>query len=543
MPYDERAAQEIVEAFRQYAVHIKGPLAGQPAPLKPWQEKWLLKLFGTLDEEGQRQFHTVFVLEPKKVGKTFVAAFLCLLLISIFGEQGAEVYSLANSREQASEVFKAARQLVELSPALQELGFDPKRDIRPSTKTIYYRPFGAVYKALAAEADNLHGLGPSALVVDELHAMKDRAAIDALREGMSIWPEHLCIYITNMAPIDESEPFWQELSYAKSVAKGEIDDPTYYSCITEAPEEMSDDELLEEGPHWQAINPALGDTIPVSFYRRACLEAKNKPSMRGNVLRFHLCRPAQSFDAAIPVDQWRRCADPDLREEHMIGRQCAIGIDLSTRWDLTSITAVFPEPDGGRTWLSWSWVPRDQIDKIEKLTKKPIAKWVEDPAIPLYATDGPTIRFDVIERFLTERIASSFEVVGYVYDPKFATQLSQNLEDEGLPMVEFVPSYANYTEPWDATEARILESQVDADGDPDPDAPRMFRHAGDPVMEWAAVSLQIKRDNEGRAKPVKPDKRKHERRIDPFVAGLMAESLLIHTHEQPPLTGEEFHFA
>lgn len=523
MPYDKETADQIVRAWAELAVHIKGPLAGQPAPLMPWQEVWIRQLYGTLDEEGKRQFRTVFILQPKKIGKTYVAAMICLLMLSVYGQFGSEVFSLANSKEQASEVFKAAHMLVELSPAFQEMEFE----VRPSTKEIRLPSMRSRYKALAADSDNLHGLGPAALVVDELHAMKNRKAVDAVREGMANWDEPLTVYITNMAALDESVPFWEELEYAKKVRDGQIIDPEYLPFITEAPAHLTDDELLEEGPHWQQINPALGTLVKVDFLRRACREAKEKPSQRGETLRLHLCRASQSAEAAVPMHLWDAAKVDDLTEDQMIGRRCAVGIDLSSHTDLTSVSAVFPESDDGRTWLSWSWVPSERITALEKLTGRPIRQWVEDPNVPLFSTPGPTIQYSAIEAFCRE-LQQTYNVAGFVYDPKFANQLSQNLTTAGLEMIEFQASWRAYTEPWEATEGRIARKAI--------------QHRGDPVLQWAAMSLVIKRSDEGLVKPSKPNRKIDERRIDPFVACLMAESLLIHMQELPPVSVDDLVF-
>lgn len=528
MPYDEQAADEIVRAWAQLAVHIKGPLAGQSAPLKPWQENWIRQLYGTLDEDGKRQFRTVFILQPKKIGKTYVAAMIALLSLTLYAEYGSEVFSLANSKEQASEVFKAAAALVDNSPFLQEM----ELDVRPSTKEIRFGEMRTRYKALAADSDNLHGLGPAVLIVDELHAMKNRLAIDAVREGMVIWPNRLTFYITNMAPIDESEPFWEELEFARKVRDGIIDAPTYLPFITEAPAHLSDDELLEEGPHWYDINPALGDPregalVDISALREAAREAKEKPSMRGEILRLHFCRASQSAEAAVDFALWQEAKDATLTADEMIGRRCAVGIDLSSHTDLTSITAAFPESGDGRTWLSWSWLPEERIAALEKQTGKPLRRWIDDPNVPLSATAGPTIQYADIEKFC-EQLNQTYNVAGFVYDPKFANQLAQNLINAGLEMIEFQASWKAYTEPWEATEGRIARKAI--------------RHRGDPILDWGAKSLVVKRSPDGLVKPTKPDRKKDQRRIDPWAAGLMAESLLIHQQELPPVTADDLVF-
>ena len=61
------------------------------------------------------------------------------------GEPGAEVYSAAVDRDQASIVFNEAANMVEASPALLS-----KLDVVRSTKRIVFKSSRSVYRALAA---------------------------------------------------------------------------------------------------------------------------------------------------------------------------------------------------------------------------------------------------------------------------------------------------------------------------------------------------------------------------------------------------------
>ena len=66
--YDEAKADRAVK-FIEMLPHTKGEWEGKPFWLLPWQETIVRDVFGTVKEDGTRQFRTVFIEVPKKQGK------------------------------------------------------------------------------------------------------------------------------------------------------------------------------------------------------------------------------------------------------------------------------------------------------------------------------------------------------------------------------------------------------------------------------------------------------------------------------------------
>lgn len=513
--YNKVRAEELIQFFEQYLVYIDGPLAGQHLKLRDFQTEPLREIYGRADENGLRQIRTALIQWNKKHGKSeIMAGGMALYALTLGAEYGARVFAAANSRDQAAEIFKACAQMVRMSPALQELGFDPKSDIYEANKVIKFRPLNAEFQAVAAEAGPLHGKKPSFLVVDEIHAMKDRRMIDALREGMGTWKEPLSLYITNMGEIGGSPVFWEEYKYAQEVLKNPESDPSYHAVLWEAPANMTDDELLEEGPHWKLLNPGLGDFMAWEDMRRACREAKKKPQQRVEVLRLRLGRPTQPVTAWIPIEKWRACK-ADFTEADLIGRECYAGLDLSSKWDFSALTLVFPESDGGATFWPYAYVPEENAADIEKVTGQPIRQWIKEGKI--LATPGNVIDLDFIENHIRE-LKQRFRIRQLAYDPRFAEQITQHIEQMGIKRVEFRQSNQQYTEPCQEFE-RIM-------GQISPTAKRpLLRHDGNPVFEFCVASTSIKVDPGEGFRPVKiTERRTDSRRIDMLVAAIMGWS-------------------
>ena len=142
--YDQRKADFAV-AFIQALRHTKGRWAGTPFTLLSWQEQIVRDLFGTIKDDGYRQFNTAYVEIPKKQGKSELAAAIALLLTCGDGEQAAEVYGCAADRQQASIVFEVAADMIRQSPALSK-----RVKILSSQKRIIYKPTNSFYQVLSA---------------------------------------------------------------------------------------------------------------------------------------------------------------------------------------------------------------------------------------------------------------------------------------------------------------------------------------------------------------------------------------------------------
>lgn len=83
--YDENKAKRAV-TFINALKHTKGKWRGVPFELLPWQDKIINDVFGTVKENGYRQYNTAYVEIPKKMGKSELAAGMALYLTCGDGE-------------------------------------------------------------------------------------------------------------------------------------------------------------------------------------------------------------------------------------------------------------------------------------------------------------------------------------------------------------------------------------------------------------------------------------------------------------------------
>ena len=146
--YHEESGQKAVDWIEKYCTHVKGALGGEPFILEDWQKDDIIKpLFGTLREDGLRQYRQAYIEVPRKNGKSNLCAAIALYMLFADGEPGAEIISAAGDRNQARIVFEIASAMCATNPKLSGHG-------KVLRNTIEYK--NSFYKAISAEANTKH---------------------------------------------------------------------------------------------------------------------------------------------------------------------------------------------------------------------------------------------------------------------------------------------------------------------------------------------------------------------------------------------------
>ena len=137
----------------------EGKRVGHRVELLEWQKDEIRKIYD--NPVGTRRAIISF---GRKNGKSSLAAFL--LLLHLCGNEvkpNSQLYSAAQSRDQAAIIFALAAKIVRLSPDLAAVV-----NIRDTAKTLYCEPCGTLYRALSAEVSTAYGLSPAFIIFDEL---------------------------------------------------------------------------------------------------------------------------------------------------------------------------------------------------------------------------------------------------------------------------------------------------------------------------------------------------------------------------------------
>jgi phage terminase large subunit-like protein len=485
------AAADRALFFIEHLCHSTGQWAGKPFTLMPWQRDRIIRpLFGTLNPDGTRQYRTCYVEVPRKNGKTELGAGVALYLLFADNEPGAQVYSAAGDRAQASLVYNAATPMVRQAPALAK-----RARIIDSTKRVAVYETNSYYQVLSAEAYSKHGINAHGILFDELHTQPDRELWDVLTTSVGSRRQPL-VFIMTTAGVDRNSICWEIHDYACKVRDGVIEDPTFLPVIYAAP----DDADWTDEAVWHAANPALGEFRSIDEMSQMCARAKETPALEMTFRRLYLNQWVNSVERWMPLDKWDACdAAPDLDE--LAHQPCYAGLDLSSTTDLTALSLVFPRPEGFYDILMHFWIPKETMLERERRDRVPYTAWVKKGLIT--ATEGNVIDYSFILKRLDD-LRAKYDLREIAFDRWGATMLSQAMIDAGYTVVPFGQGFASMSPPTKELMNLVLNKKI--------------RHGGNPVLRWNIDNLVVRTDPAGN---MKPDKEKATNKIDGAVAMIM----------------------
>jgi phage terminase large subunit-like protein len=486
--FDQEAVDKVL-AFGRFCRHTKGRWAGRPIEFEPWQvEHFIAPIFGWKHPNGTRIRRFGYLEVPKKNGKSTKASALGLYLAGPDGEPGAEVYAAAAAKDQARIVFEPARSMVDRSPVLS-------KHFKKFRNTITYPKSDGVFSVVSADANVQDGLNVHGAIVDELHRHKSRDLIDILQYGTAARTQPLVLAITTAGEEGDTSIYAEYHDYCIKVAEGLVNDPTFFGCIYAA--EAGDDWLDEKT--WAKANPNLDVTISREYLRAEAAKAEAVPSKRNAFLRLHLNVRSTAVTRAIGMDRWDACGGK-VDDPALDALECFGGLDLALSQDIASLVLDFPA-ESGHAVLYRFWLPADLLASADEQTSGMASRWVAAGHLTL--TEGDVVDYETIEKQILAD-AERYDLREIAFNRRGARQLAQNLDSEGLVMVEMAPgiTLAPATQEW----TRLILGEE-------------YRHGGNPVARYMFDVLRLKTDADGNTWP---DKGKSKGNITGCVASVMA---------------------
>ena len=489
--FDAAEASRAVDFFREYLTHVKGEWAGQRFNLEPWQEKQIVRpLFGWKRRaDGTRRYRMAYIEVPKKNGKSTLSACIGLYLLFSDHEDGAEIYSAAADREQAAIVFDVASQMVKANAEL-------RRRAQIYRRSIVYTERASTYKVLSADVPTKHGLNAHGVIFDELHVQKNRELWDVLTTATGARRQPLVVAITT-AGYDRHSICWEQHEYARKVRDGIIEDGTFLPVVYAA----SEDEDWTAPKTWKKANPNFGVSVKPSYLEEQCKKAQESPAYENTFRRLHLNQWTKQESRWMPMAAWRACARGPS-EADLIGRTCYSGLDLASTTDIAALVHVFPNEDGTFTALCRFWIPEDNMLSRSQRDRVPYDVWTRQGWI--HATPGNVIDYGFIRHAIGED-AQKFDLKEVAFDRWGATKLIQELQAEGLTVIQFGQGFVSLSPPTKELLNLVLAKKL------------MSSH--NPVLTWMADNVVVEQDAAGN---IKPSKKKSTEKIDGITALVMA---------------------
>lgn len=493
--FDIKKACRPIEFMERFLVPTKGDY--DKMVLQPWQCFVESNLYGWVDKKtGYRRFREGLILVASGNGKSTMVVGNAVYMLTVDGERGAEVYCLANSREQARIIYDECRAQVEASGALS-------RSLRTTRDGIYFDPLKGKIQPLASDSKNLDGRNVHLGIFDEIQEYRDYKLINVIKAKTKKRKQPLILYISTLGTVidgplmdyyvlgsnilDGSDAISKRASDRVFVYIDEIDekdDPNDVSC-------------------WGKANPSLGVLLDIDTLIDEWERCKPIPAERSNFINKQLNVFTMVDELSFLDVQTIKKNDKVIPLEKLKGRKCYGGFDMSETEDFTSACLVFPLPDNEFFVLSHSWVP---LKKVESNREK--LDWTNLQREGLLTiVNGEYVDHMLVFNWFKE-MREIYKIESIGYDPAKAFDLVQLMQSNGFVLNVVRQGELTLTAPMDNLKERFLDGKI--------------IHNNNRMYNWYLGNVKLTK--RGPNATYLPTKQNKYRKIDGFAAHLNAHT-------------------
>ncbi|MCP4650386.1 MAG: terminase large subunit, partial [PVC group bacterium] len=422
---------------------------------------------------------------PRKNSKSTMGAIVGLKMGFADNEPAAQVFSAANSEDQANMVFTPAWMMMKSLPDL-ESAFSVKRGgTEENPGPIYsYDTKSRFSRKIGKPKD---GDSPHCWLQDEFHESPTSIAYMAGKTGQGARSQPILGTITT-GGVNLHYPCYSLRKQVIDILSGHVENERLFGMIyTIDPE---DD--WQDFKNWIKANPNYG----VSVYKDY-LKDQHKMALQNareqNVLKTkHLNLWCNAGSPWINEVDWDNCSEPSINIKEFTDNACYPGLDLASKIDIASKMRMFKKGDIYYLF-SKHWTT---TDKVKDKDYKHYKEWVDGGFLTAHV--GARIDLSDIEETIRQD-ARDFDLSGsenkggeVCADPWNAQQLTTNLLNDKIEVVEIAQNAKTLSEPMKELEAIIKEGKL--------------RHDGNPVTKWMFLNVISEPDHNQNEFPRKESK-------------------------------------
>lgn len=430
--FDADIAQEALEFFPALFTVTAGAKAGEPFHLLEWMTFVVGSLFGWRDRNGMRRFRHAWIETGKGQAKSPLMGAIGLYMTCFCGVQRAEAYAIANDKDQAKILFSDAVALCRApipdhgGETLESAGDVIIRGVGDNAWKIEHPATGSKFLPVAS-SDAISGPKPIAVFGDEIHEMKTDRAIQLWKAAIDKMPgDPLLVLGTNTPASDQTVGTEYSLAYQR-ILEGLHQDDSAFAYIARVDEE---DDPFEDEACWVKALPALGVTYPVENVRKRVQSAKHMASERLATERLFFGIPVGSSGFWIDEQSWRD-VQGDVDPDAMKGLPCFLGMDLSSKNDLTAVSACWAHKDGRLSVKTWYWTTAQRLPVREAEDHVPYAAYAAEGHISIQS--GSVIDYTFVAAEIAKLVASH-KVDSLTVDPSKLSEFMGACEQIGMPV-------------------------------------------------------------------------------------------------------------
>src|SRR5690554_2605938 len=418
--FDVERASRPIQFIETFCRQSKGRWIGQPLKLELWQKALLQAVFGFVHKEtGLRRCREFVLLIGRKNGKSTLLAGIGLYMLVGDGEGGPEVYCVATKRDQARIVFTEAVNMISQSPAL-------RKHIRKRKTDLYFPVVFGKVEPLASESNSLDGLNSHCVIIDELHAIKDRNLYDVMKQSMVARQQPLLTMITTAGFVREC--IYDDIyDYACRVLDGVVEDERFLAFLYE----LDDRSEWTDFRAWEKANPGLGTIKSYEELAANVERAKNDANFLPTVL-------TKDFNVRETVaGTWLTFEQINNEETFALSEiensYAVTGTDLSSTTDLSCATILVMKPDGKKYVLEQYFLPEELIEQRTKEDRIPYDRWYERGLLTL--CPGNKVDYSMVTQwYLRMYQEHGIHMIWNGYDPWNSQYWVDEMKEYGFQM-------------------------------------------------------------------------------------------------------------
>lgn len=465
--------------------------------LLPWQHFVEANIYGWVDKKtGLRRFREAVILVGSGNGKSTLITGNAIYGASKDGERGAEVYCIANAKDQAKIIFDECKSEIEVSPLL-------RRHFRTTRDGIYFDPTASKIQALASDPTTLDGKNVHIAIFDEVQDYRNYDFISRLTKKTVKRRQPLIIYISTLGNVIDGPLMDLYVLGGKILGQ----DPAISAVVSDRMfvyiDEIDEKDDPDDVTCWGKANPSLGkllilDDLIAEWERCKLVPAKRSDFINKQLNVFTMIDELSFLDAPTILKN-----DGQLNIAALEGARCYGGFDLSQTEDFTSACLEFPLEDNRFFVLEHSWVPIRKVkENREKLdwTRLQASGW-------LTVCEAEYVEFERVLHWF-ELMQRRYRIDAVGYDPAKAFQLVQVMTQQGFVMDVVRQGELTLTGPLDDLKERFLDGKI--------------LHNKNDLFTWYLGNVKLTKRSENAT--YLPTKRNTNRKIDGFAALLNAHT-------------------
>lgn len=461
--------------------------------------------------DNARRFSDAYIQIARKNGKSFLSAFFAIAFSFVCPVRDGEIYCAGTELENASFSWNEAKKFIEKEKALlKRYKIQEYRHIIKNLKN------GTIIKAISGnqEADGKKGI---LNIIDEYHLHETDAMYSVLRDGQQNLLGALSVVITT-AGFNLNRDCYRQYKHAKNILSNAITQENLFVFIAEAdlPDAHEEAEAYEKAlwdrKKWRQANPLILNTDNLAIWQKWQDKADEAKELGGSRLRDFIVKHLNCWRSVggspfVPADAFEKCGS-DKKLSNFQGRECIVGLDLSSKNDLASYCLLFPDE---KVYIySHSFLPRASLARHIRSDKAPYDLWVHKKLMTL--TDcGGNNGYILDYKFILEHLKSNIKEFGLkikmiCYDPMGASGIIADLEEICENLIEIGQYPKSMNDTVRNCQGVILGGGIEYDKENE-------------LLSWSIINAQVITDSKMQ---MIVDKKENKNRIDPVDAVLDA---------------------